>query len=95
MEARVLKSKRGEILTNIAAEGVHELVRRLAKHVVNSSQPSARHDQNDDAQQVILDVEVDGVRCLLMRLPSKTPCQVRPCAPPGSDQPRTRTCPYG
>jgi hypothetical protein len=73
MEARVLKSKRGEILTNIPAEGVHELVRRLAKHVVNSSQPSTRHDQNDDAQQVILDVEVDGVRCLLMRSPSKTP----------------------
>jgi DNA-binding NarL/FixJ family response regulator len=73
MEARVLKSKPGETLTNIPAEGVHELVRRLAKHVVNSAQPSARHEQNDDAQKVILDVEVDGVRCLLMRSPSKSP----------------------
>jgi DNA-binding CsgD family transcriptional regulator len=73
MEARVLKSKQGETLTNIPAEGVHELVRRLAKHVVNSSHPSAQREQSDDGQKVILDVEVDGVRCLLMRSPSKSP----------------------
>jgi DNA-binding CsgD family transcriptional regulator len=73
MVAQLLRSKQGETFTNIPAESVQELVRRLAKHVVNSSQPSARREQSDDAREVILDMEVDGVRCLLVRLPPKRP----------------------
>jgi DNA-binding CsgD family transcriptional regulator len=73
MEARLLRDKQGETSTNSPAEGVQELVRRLAKHVVNSTQPSARRQQSDDTREVILDMEVDGVRCLLMRSPPKSP----------------------
>jgi DNA-binding CsgD family transcriptional regulator len=71
MDAQVLKGKQAETITNTPTGGVHELVRHLAKHVVSSSQPSARREQRDDVQEVILDVEVDGVRCLLVRLPPK------------------------
>ena len=74
MEAQLLRSKHGDSFTNIPAGGVQELVRRLAKQVVNSSrQPSARREQRDDAREVILDMEVDGVRCLLVRLPPQPP----------------------
>jgi two-component system, NarL family, nitrate/nitrite response regulator NarL len=74
MEAQLLTGKQRETFTDIPAEGVQELVRRLAKQVVNSSsQPSARREHSDDAREVILDMEVDGVRCLLVRLPPKPP----------------------
>lgn len=71
MAIRLLRGKQGKTLTNIPAEGVQELVRRFAKQVVNCTQSSPRRQQGDDAREVILDVEVDGVRCLLVRSPPK------------------------
>jgi DNA-binding NarL/FixJ family response regulator len=73
MGTRLLRSKQGETLTNGLVEAVQELIRRLARQAVNRPQSSVRREQIDDAGEVILDVEVDGVRCLLVRSPPKPP----------------------
>jgi DNA-binding CsgD family transcriptional regulator len=73
MGTRLLRSKQGETLTNGSAEAVQELVRRLARQAVNRTQSSVRREQVDHAEEVILDVEVDGIRCLLVRSPPKPP----------------------
>jgi DNA-binding CsgD family transcriptional regulator len=53
--------------------GVVELVQRFAEQVMNYIPPFPPREQGDDARKVILDVEVNGVRCLLVRLRSKPP----------------------
>lgn len=73
MVTQVLRGEQGEALTNIPAEGVQELIQRLVRQVVNCTQSSAGREQGDDTHEVMLDVEVDGVRCLLVRLPPKPP----------------------
>jgi DNA-binding CsgD family transcriptional regulator len=73
MGTRLLRDKQAETLMNTPAADVQELVRHLANHVANSSQPLTRREQSDDEREVILDVEVDGVRCLLVRSASKSP----------------------
>jgi DNA-binding NarL/FixJ family response regulator len=73
MGTRLRSEKPAEVLTDFPADGVQELVRRLAEHVVNSAQPSAQAEQNSDGREVILDMEVDGVRCVLVRAPSTPP----------------------
>jgi len=48
--------------------GVTTLVRRLVSNVVQEGHPAAA-EGSEKADQIILDVEVDGVRCLLLRIP--------------------------
>ena len=69
----MLREQQAETLTKIPAEGVQDLIRRLANNVVNSTPSSVRREQSDDVREVILDVEVDGARYLLVRSPSKPP----------------------
>jgi two-component system nitrate/nitrite response regulator NarL len=73
MGAQMLREQQAETLTNIPAEGVQDLIRRLANNMVKSTPPSVRREQSDDVREVILDVEVDGARYLLVRSPSKSP----------------------
>lgn len=73
MGAQMLREQQAETLTNIPAEGVQDLIRRLANNMVNSTPPSVRREQSDDVREVILDVEVDGARYLLVRSPFKSP----------------------
>ena len=73
MGARMLREQQAETLTNIPAEGVHDLIRRLANNVSKSTPSSVRREQSDDVREVILDVEVDGARYLLVRSPFKSP----------------------
>jgi two-component system, NarL family, nitrate/nitrite response regulator NarL len=58
--------------TVMAAAGVQQLVRRLIRQVTNPDQPSALCRVDGDTREVILDVEVDGLRCLLVRPPPQT-----------------------
>jgi DNA-binding CsgD family transcriptional regulator len=48
--------------------GVEALVRRLVSDIVGEGRPAADRSSGR-ADLVILDVEVDGVRCLLLRVP--------------------------
>jgi DNA-binding CsgD family transcriptional regulator len=73
MGTQLLRHKQAKTAPHAPAEGVQELVRHLARQVVNGTQAAAGREQGDDAREVILDVEVDGVRCLLVRLPPKPP----------------------
>jgi DNA-binding CsgD family transcriptional regulator len=49
--------------------GVETLIRRLVSDIVEEGQHPAAAVVSGKADQVILDVEVDGVRCLLLRIP--------------------------
>jgi DNA-binding NarL/FixJ family response regulator len=73
MGTQLLIDKEGETLTPAPAEGVQELVRRLARQVMNGTRSAAGRQQGDDAGEVILDIEVDGLRCLLVRSAPKPP----------------------
>ena len=46
----------------MAAAGVPDLVRRLIKQATNPAEPSALRRVDGDTQEVLLDVEVDGMR---------------------------------
>lgn len=73
MSTRPLTNDREESSTSVmTAAGVQELVRRLIRQATNPGQPSALRRVDGDAREVILDVEVDGMRCLLVRSPSQT-----------------------
>ena len=73
MVTQVLRGRQGEKCPNVLAEGVVELVQRFAEQVMNYLRSFPPREQGDDAQEVILDIAVDGVRCLLVRLPPKPP----------------------
>lgn len=47
---------------------VHELVQELIKHL-ETAKPHAGSSPDAVARDMMLDVELDGVRCLLMRVP--------------------------
>lgn len=47
--------------------GVESLVRRLVKQVKHQEQTSTGAEQLEDQQKLMLDLHVDGVRCVLVR----------------------------
>ncbi len=50
-----------------AAGSIHGLIRRLVREAGTSVHPPASREPSVDTHGVILDVEVEGVRCLLVR----------------------------
>ena len=72
MGPQLLQKPRAE-----ASEGVEASVQKLVNVVENLQLPP---ESNGDGQTVLLDVEVDDVRCILIRLPrnSRTPVMLSP-----------------
>ena len=68
MGPQLLQKPRAE-----ASEGVEASVQKLVKVVEDLQLPP---ESNGDGQTVLLDVEVDDVRCILIRLPSNSRTQV-------------------
>lgn len=61
------------VLTEVGnASGVQTLVQQLVKEVVDTSS-TAFNESEPTTPGLILDIEVDGVRCLLFRQESKSP----------------------
>jgi len=59
---------------NGPAREVGELIRRLLEHSCREADPSRRDDM--DLEQIVLDVDVDGLRYLLVRLPRPDRSQI-------------------
>lgn len=79
MQTQLLRKSRAEP-TVIVAEGVGVSVQKLVSVVTDLQLPPAG-EANSDGQTVILDVEVDDVRCILIRLPpnsSRIPVMLSP-----------------
>jgi DNA-binding CsgD family transcriptional regulator len=69
MQSPSLKKKRRMYLTDQdPLAGVEELVRRLAKLLETNGETAALRPSTS-GEEVILDVQVDGMRCLLLRVP--------------------------
>ena len=66
--------KRGEARTEGKSNGVPPLIRRLIKQASKDVPITAPGSREADGQNTILDVEVDGVRCLLARARPKLAC---------------------
>jgi DNA-binding CsgD family transcriptional regulator len=49
--------------------GVEELIRRLVSHIVRSRDSGAPADSEFSREEVILDISVDGIRYLMVRIP--------------------------
>jgi len=52
--------------------GTEELVRVLVDHAAKNNDLTSDREPKDDAEEVVIDTEVDGVRYLLVRLPKPT-----------------------
>src|SRR5690242_3311833 len=71
------KKRRAPPMEPVPAEGVHGLVRRLVKQL-ESGELAAVLTVGAAGEDVLLDMQVDGVRCLLLRVlpPSARPASV-------------------
>lgn len=65
MTAQLLKKQEREISHNLPADGIELRVRDLVRQVTGMVPSALLTDSDGD--ELILDVEVDGVRCLLLR----------------------------
>ena len=73
MGTQQLTNDQEELSTSVmAVAGVQDLVRRLIRQATKPAQPSALRRVDGDMREVILDMEVDGMRCLLIREPRQT-----------------------
>src|SRR5215471_10434893 len=70
MGGRVLRANQQKVSPNSSASGVEVSVQELIKQVTDAK--SAALQTRTDSDKVILDVEVDGVRCLLVRSQPKS-----------------------
>lgn len=66
MPARLLDSRDECLIPQTPADGTVKMLRTLIRHVVSTDDPQASDDT--EAPDVLLDTEVDGVRCMLIRL---------------------------
>lgn len=73
MDNWLLGNERGGILTKWHAAGVQEMVQWLVRQATNGTSLSTLREPDGGAREVILDMEVDGVRCLLIRSQPKFP----------------------
>jgi DNA-binding NarL/FixJ family response regulator len=64
------QNKRDETLSNVPTDEVQLLI-KLVTQVTNQSTLPAESSQQEEAQEVILDKEVDGMRYRLLRTPSR------------------------
>jgi len=62
------------------APSIEELLRQLVSHIVASGGALAPHHHDDRVETILLDVDVDGARYLLVRLPKndRQPVQLSP-----------------
>jgi two-component system nitrate/nitrite response regulator NarL len=60
-----------ELTDDLATAGLKALARRLVKQATSANQSSAIRE-GEEQDDVILDLEVDGVRCLLLRAHPRT-----------------------
>ena len=74
MRTQLLPNKLEESLTD-TSQVVHDSAQRLIKDVIRELETSSDSKLSSDSQRVILDVEFDDVRCILIKLPPNT---VRP-----------------
>jgi DNA-binding CsgD family transcriptional regulator len=56
---------------DLATEGIMVLARRLVKQATSGNKSSVLHE-GEEQDDVILDLEVNGVRCLLLRVHPRT-----------------------
>jgi DNA-binding CsgD family transcriptional regulator len=73
MRSQILPKAREEVSFTDTAQVVHESAHKLIKDAVKNLEASSAADLTDNNQKVILDVEFDDVRCILIKLPPNTP----------------------
>ena len=75
MRARLIDT-RDDCLTPLTpADGTLQMLRTLISHVLSTDDPEAPNDS--ETPDVLLDTEVDGVRCMLIRLQSLHPAHAQ------------------
>lgn len=73
MRTQLLPKKREEIFLTDTAQVVRDSAQKLIRDVAKDLEASSASDNSADSQRVILDIEVDDVRCILIKLPPNTP----------------------
>jgi DNA-binding CsgD family transcriptional regulator len=66
MRTRLLDRQENLVIPQTTTDSTVSMVRTLIRHVASSADPFTPADV--DAPDVLLDTEVDGVRCMLIRL---------------------------
>ncbi|HKG15499.1 MAG TPA: helix-turn-helix transcriptional regulator [Pyrinomonadaceae bacterium] len=69
MPTRLLETRNDCLAPSPRADGTVKLLRSLIGHVVSTADPEVPADPG--APEVLLDAEVDGVRCMLIRLQTR------------------------
>jgi len=72
MRTQLLSKKLEESLTD-TSQVVRDSAQRLIKDVVKELETSASSKVSAQSQSVILDIEFEDVRCILIKLPPNTP----------------------
>lgn len=75
MPGRLLDSRDDCLTPQAPVDGTVQMLRTLISHVVSTDNPEAPDDP--EAPDVLLDTEVDGVRCMLIRLQSLHPAHAQ------------------
>lgn len=71
MPARLLDRRDDCLIPQTPADGTVKMLRTLISHIASTDDPQAPDDL--DAPDILLDTEVDGVRCMLIRLQPPQP----------------------
>ena len=66
MPARLLDRRDDCLIPQTPADGIVKMLRTLISHLASTDDPQVSDDP--DAPDILLDTEVDGVRCMLIRL---------------------------
>ncbi len=72
MNRPLLGERRGETSPDQASSRVKNLIHRLIKQLSDEPPPIAQ-SRRENAKEVLLDVEIDGIRCVFFRLPPNAP----------------------
>jgi DNA-binding CsgD family transcriptional regulator len=71
MATQSLKKKKPagvpDLVDDLTTAGMKVLIRKLIEQATNNNSPSVTNGAGNEEDELILDLEVDGIRCLLLR----------------------------
>lgn len=71
MVTQLLRNKQEEVSTSGAMDSLRLLVQKIVRQVADNAQSCESQEPNGHSQEIVLDMEIDGIRCLLIRSPQK------------------------